>query len=101
MTKEKYFEMCRDLSAEPIEAEIPVELDDFYIEVQELFEIYRILQDRWDSMNGLYLGKNLENIETLFKLSNIDFIDYKVYLTIISMIDSIRQEQVAKKQKQK
>jgi len=101
MTKEKYFEMCRDLSAEPIEAEIPVELDDFYIEVQELFEIYRILQDRWDSMNGLYLGKNLENIETLFKLSNIDFIDYKVYLTIISMIDSIRQEQAAKKQKQK
>jgi hypothetical protein len=101
MTKEKYFEMCSSLGNEPIEAEIPVELDDFYIEVQELFEIYRILQDRWDSMNGLYLGKNLENIETLFKLSNIDFTDYKVYLTIISMIDGIRQEQAAKKQKQK
>ena len=29
MTKEAYFEMCEMLGSEPLESEIPLELDDF------------------------------------------------------------------------
>ena len=59
VTKETYFEMCELMGNEPIEEEIPIEYDDFPIEVQQAFAVYRMLRDEWDTMNGVYLGKTL------------------------------------------
>ena len=39
MTKEMYFEMCEALGNDPVESEIPVELDDFPLEIQELLNM--------------------------------------------------------------
>ena len=58
MTKEAYFEMCDMLGSEPIEEEIPLELDDFPELVQQAFVIYGMLSDIWEGMSGSYLGKD-------------------------------------------
>ena len=44
MTKAQYFEMCEMLGNELVEADIPVELEDMYDEVQEAFSVYGMLQ---------------------------------------------------------
>ena len=43
MTKEQYFEMCEMLGSQPVDSEIPVELDDFPVEVQQAFLVYKQL----------------------------------------------------------
>ena len=43
MTKQQYFDMCNQLGTEPLEHEIPVELDDLPLEVQQALLVYRLL----------------------------------------------------------
>ncbi len=94
MTKEQYFDMCDQLGAEPVESEIPVEFDDFPIEVQLALSIYRMLRDEWEYINGNYLGKNLNGIFELFEVYEIDRKDKKFYLELIHSIDSIRIDEM-------
>ena len=47
MTKDTYFEMCELLGNTPIASEIPVDFDDFPLEVQQSFTVYRMLRDDW------------------------------------------------------
>ena len=58
MTRDTYFEMCEALGTEPVEEEIPVEFEDFCLDVQEALSIYQKLRDEWDYMGGNYIGKN-------------------------------------------
>jgi hypothetical protein len=97
MTKESYFEMCEQLGSEPVEEEIPVEFDDFPLELQQAFIVYRMLQDQWEGMNGLYLGKSLTGIHEIFFACEIEPADYKYILILVRIIDQVRQEQVNSK----
>lgn len=100
MTKADYFEMCEQLGEQPVEANIPVEFDDFIWEVQEAFQIYNILKDEWDGFNGIYLGKNLVGITEIFDISQIGTEDRYTMVLLIKMIDRIRgQELNSKEQK--
>jgi|APGre2960657404_1045060.scaffolds.fasta_scaffold05417_2 hypothetical protein len=94
MTKEQYFDMCDQLGSEPVESEIPVEFDDFAMEVQLALSIYRMLRDEWEYMNGTYLGKNLNGIFELFDVYEVNPRDKKFYLELIHMIDSTRIDQI-------
>lgn len=94
MTKDAYFEMCSALGNEPIESEIPVEYDDFPLEVQQAMSVYRMLRDEWDTMNGLYLGKSLIGITEVMDAVELDSVDRKLIITLVRMIDSVRQEQI-------
>jgi hypothetical protein len=98
MTKQAYFEMCEALGNEPVESEIPVELEDFPAEVQEILEIYRILKDDWDTMNGNYLGKHLTGILDIFDIFEVHKADRKLYIQILNMIDAIRSKEIKKQQ---
>lgn len=95
MTKQAYFDMCEQLGTEPLDSEIPVEVDDFPIEVQEAFIIYRVLRDEWDTMNGHYLGKNLTGISDMFDLYDVPKEQRLFVLDIVAILDSIRREEVA------
>lgn len=99
MTKHQYFEMCEALGSEPIEEEIPVELSDFPLEVQEMFNIYYLMADVWDGMSGTYQGKNTSIVFDLFDLYKIDKEDRLVYLMLISGIDNIRRKLINEKVK--
>jgi hypothetical protein len=99
MTKEQYFDMCEQLGTEPIDKDIPIELADFPIEVQEAFNIYRVLRDEWEFVAGSYLGKNLNSIFQVFDAYNIPKIDQAFYYNLINMIDSVRVEEMRKQTK--
>lgn len=97
MTKEAYFDMCRELGTEPNESEIPVEIEDFPNIVQQAFLIYESLQDSWEGMSGNYLGKNISNLQYIFDLYSVEQEDRLMVFKIISLLDSIRSDIIAKK----
>ncbi len=99
MTREQYFEMCEALGSEPIEAEIPVEYEDLLDEVQEAVGVYNMLQDNWDTMNGIYLGKQYSGIRDIMQILDIE--DTKTCYSIINIIDRTRSEILNAKKAQK
>ena len=87
------------MGTEPIDTEIPPDLEDFPYEVQQAFNVYYRLPDRWDGASGSYLGKDLGPLDMLFGLFLIE--DKRTALDFISIIDVARQGIFAKKQKSK
>lgn len=90
MTKEQYFEMCEQLGSEPQEEEIPVEYDDFPLEVQEALQIYNNLQDNWDYMGGNYIGKNLTGFKDILDIFEVAKKDRRSIYELVMHIDRIR-----------
>jgi hypothetical protein len=99
MTKEAYFEMCEALGNQPVEADIPVEFEDFPLEVQQAMIAYRMLRDEWDSMSGIYLGKSLIGITEVMDATEIDLEDRKFITMLVRTIDSVRIQEINNKQK--
>lgn len=94
MTKDAYFEMCDALGTEPVESEIPVEYDDFYLDVQEALMIYSKLKDEWDTMNGNYLGKSYAGILDIFTILEVPVEDHKTLFNLINVIDMHRSKAI-------
>ena len=92
MKKEDYFEMCEALGNEPIEEEIPVEMEDFPSEVQEAINVYYKMRDEWDTMNGVYLGKSFSGFTDILDILEVPFEDRKNLLEWISIMDSARSK---------
>lgn len=90
MTRDQYFEMCEMLGNEPLESEIPVDYEDLHEEVQEAINVYNVLQDNWDTMNGIYLGKQFSGIKDILEIMGIG--DTKTCYFIINIIDRCRTE---------
>lgn len=99
MTKSQYFEMCEMMGSEPIESEIPVEFDDFPLEVQQAFNAYRMLRDEWDTMNGNYLGKSLIGVKDVLEATEIEQSEQKFIIMLIRMIDNVRSDEINNKKK--
>lgn len=91
MTKDLYFEMIETLGGEPIEEEIPVEYDDLLLDVQQALDFYNKLKDEWDTMNGVYMGKNYAGLLDIFVISGVDEEDRKIIFDLISTIDLHRK----------
>lgn len=101
MTKESYFEMCEMLGQEPVESEIPVDISDFSDLVQTALVIYSLLEDKWDTMNGGYLGKNYTTVFDFFGLYEVEKEEVLLMLEILQHVDVIRSKLVAEKIKAK
>ena len=99
MTKQQYFEMCELLGNQPLDNEIPVELDDLPLEVQQALMVYRMLRDEWEGFNGLYLGKSYIGLTEILHYTEVDPQDQKIILTLIKIIDGIRGNIINEKQK--
>lgn len=99
MTKEAYFEMCEMMGSEPVESEIPIEFEDFPLEVQQAFNAYRMLRDEWDTMNGNYLGKSLIGVKDVLEATEVDPCDQKFIIMLMRMIDNVRSEEINNKKK--
>lgn len=94
MDREQYFEMCEILGNEPLDSEIPIELDDMPLEVQEALRIYNTLQDNWDYMGGNYIGKNITGLRDILDIYEIAREDHKTTYELILLIDRIRAKQI-------
>ena len=99
MTKDMYYEMCEMLGNEPVESEVPVEFEDFSIEVQQAFNAYRMLRDEWDAMSGTYLGKSLIGIKDILEATEVDPSEHKFIIMLIRMIDNVRSDEINSKKK--
>jgi hypothetical protein len=95
MTKEHYLDMCEMLKQEPIPENTPIEYEDLHEDVQEAIVVYNALQDNWDTMNGIYLGKVMTGIIDIFKMRGVD--DHTTCFDIIRMIDNARSQILNKK----
>jgi len=94
MTRDSYFELCEVMGTEPVQEEIPVEFDDFPLEVQQAFAVYRMLRDEWDTMNGLYLGKSLIGIKDVLEATEIEPDEQKFIIVLVRMIDNVRSNEI-------
>lgn len=101
MTKDAYFEMCEALGSEPIEEEIPLEIDDLPTEAQTAILLFNGLKDIWDHMNGTYLGKQRETISQHFDLMGVPEEDRRILYELICDIDNIRVKMVMDKKPKK
>jgi hypothetical protein len=97
MTREAYFELCEVMGNQPVEEEIPVEFDDFPLEVQQAFGVYRMLRDEWDTMNGLYLGKTLIGIKDILEAMEVEPDEHKFIIVLVRMIDQVRSNEINSK----
>ena len=88
--------MCEMLGEPVVESNIPVEFDDFPLEVQQAFSVYRMLRDEWDTMNGNYLGKSLIGIKDVLEATEIDLQDQKFIVVLVRLIDDIRSNEINK-----
>ncbi len=89
--------MCDMLGSDPVDSEIPVEFDDLLLDVQEAMVIYGTLQDNWDTMAGIYLGKNFIGLNDIFDLYGVE--DRKTTFSILRKIDNIRSEIISSKKR--
>ena len=97
MSRDTYFDMCEQLGNDPVESEIPIELEDLPIEAQEAWKVYSYLPDRVDSFNGVYHGKSIENVANLMSLFGID--DKQTYLLIVTLFDKYETEEIKRKKR--
>ena len=95
MTKDAYFEMCEALGTEPAEEEIPVDFEDFCIDVQEALGIYYKLKDEWDTMNGNYMGKSYAGLLDIFTILGVPVQDHLTVFNLIGIIDYHRSKVLA------
>lgn len=96
MTKDTYFEMCSMLGEDPVDSNIPVELDDFPLEVQHAFIVYKMMRDDWDGMTGEYLGKSFIGINELMDAVDVDSADRKFIMVLVRLIDTARSKEIKK-----
>lgn len=102
MTKETYFEMCEALGTEPVEEEIPIEMEDFPDFIQQCFVIYEILPDCWDSMGGNYIGKDYTIVFNLFRVYKVtDSEEILLAINFLQNMDNVRQRLIQQQIKAK
>lgn len=87
-----YFEICEQMGSEPIEEEIPVEMDDFPIEIQQILNIYFKLRDEWDGMSGSYMGKSYAGLGDILDIHRIEKADKEYVLDWLTIIDRTRSK---------
>lgn len=95
VSKDTYFEICEAMGTEPIETEIPIEINDFPPDIQDIYITYNYLQDIWDGMSGTYMGKSMNGIVDIFTLLEVDKSEQKLYLDIIRVIDNARSQAIS------
>lgn len=101
MTRDTYFEMCEQLGQEPVESEIPVDLNDLPALVQQCLTIYGMLEDRWDSMGGGYLGKSYNTVFDFFRLYQIEEAEQVLGIELLQHVDNVRIKIIQEKIKAK
>lgn len=98
MTKDAYLEMCDQMKIEPVESEIPLDINDFPSFAQDVFNVYSRLRDVFDGMSGTYFGKDYSIVFQLFELYGIeDKEDQRLAMDILGAMDVSRSKILANK----
>ena len=63
--------MCEQLGQEPDPDEMPPELKDFRLEIQEAFLVHAMMPDKWDGASGSYMGKDWSPLMDLLTINEV------------------------------
>lgn len=86
------------LGKEPNPDKAPIEIAHFPYEVQLAFSIHTLLPDRWDGMNGVYLGKDWAALGDLLGIYDIE--SKKEVVFFIKYIEHYASKQINDKAEQ-
>ncbi len=74
---------------------MPMEDENFPLEVQQSLAIHSYLPDRWDGASGSYMGKDWSPVSEL--LNSYDIEDKRTVIFFLKFIDTFKQNAVKKK----
>jgi len=78
---------------------MPLDTSDFPPDVQVAFFIFGLLEDNWDTMSGIYLGKKWGSVEYFFNLYEVQ--EPKVILQFMKIYENIIVEYKHQKAEEK
>ena len=84
MTRDKYFTMKEQMEQEPVESEIPPDLNDFPEIVTDAISAFNLLGDRVYPEIG-YTGKDYTNLSHIMNIYGIE--DEEYFLEILHWLD--------------
>jgi len=87
MTRERYFKMCEQLSQEPVEEEIPPDIEDFPDIAIDALTTFSCLGDKILPDIG-YLGKDFTNLPFYIESNGIDKDKEELFLEILINLES-------------
>ena len=85
MTRERYLEMCEQMGNDPLEEEIPPDLEDLPEIVNLAVNTFNMLGDRRYTVIG-YVGKDYTNLKYYIELYGIEDIEY--FMVLLSWLDN-------------
>ena len=72
MDIDQYLLMCEQMGWEPKEEEIPVDPSSLPIESQQALVLLNALPDKWEGMNGVWLGKDYAGLADIMSIYQIE-----------------------------
>lgn len=76
------------MGTEPNDEDMPIDLGDFPLYIQYIFNVYNMLPDKWEGMSGTYMGKDYGILPFLLEMEGIDTKEErKEAFTFITLID--------------
>ncbi len=94
----QYLLMCEQMGWEPKEEEMPQDPSSLSYECQQALVLVNALPDKWEGMNGVWLGKDYSG---LFDIMNIYQIDNKLEVfELLKICESELSKYYAQKRKE-
>jgi hypothetical protein len=86
MSVDQYLNLKEQMGEDPDLDEMPTEISDYPLEVQESFLLHTFLPDRWDGASGTYMGKDWSALESLLRILKIS--DWKTSVFFLKHIEA-------------
>jgi len=86
MTREQYLDMMEQMGLPPEEEDIPPDPSTFTFDSQNALRLFKVLPDKIEGMNGVWLGKDfsgLMDIMELYEMPN----KREVFELLIEIVD--------------
>ena len=94
-----YLDICEQKGIEPDPDEMPPTPGDYPLEVQVAFLLHDLLPDRWDGMNGTYMGKDFSALGTLLETWEVK--DKRTCIYFIKHIEARNIQKINEQQDRK
>ncbi len=72
MSIDQYLLMCEQMGWEPKEEEIPIDPASLPLESQQALVLLNALPDKWEGMNGVWLGKDYAGLADIMSIYQIN-----------------------------
>ena len=72
MSIDQYLLLCEQMGWEPKEEEIPIDPASLPLESQQALVLLNALPDKWEGMNGVWLGKDYTGLADIMSIYQIN-----------------------------